>query len=68
MKIVTRKSDGAVIMVADCADTPQPAQNFEVHDCPGWDWSLVDMSGVDTSQPDWIGGFEWNGTTLVRKT
>lgn len=68
MKIVERKSGGAVVMVAECTETPQPAEDYTVHSVPGWDWSLADLTGVDRTQPDWIEKqLAWNGQTLVKK-
>lgn len=67
MKIVEKISDGEIVMVADSPTTPTPAEDFTVHDIPGWDWSLADLTGVDRTQWDWMNQLMWNGSTLVKK-
>ena len=68
MKIAVRKSDGCVMQVADCSVQPTPSEDFTVHDVPGWDWSLANLTGVDTTQFNWVQTqLMWDGTTLVKR-
>lgn len=67
MKIAVRNSDDAVVMVADCTGLPEDQAGLTVHEVPRWDWSLADMRNIDTKDPNWLGQFRWNGTTLVPK-
>lgn len=63
-----QKSDQSVVMVADTSDTPQPAENYTVYNVPGWDWSLVDLSGINLNDSTHIlQQLKWNGTNLIKK-
>lgn len=69
MKIVERISDGAIVMIAECSNAPQPPEDYIVHDVPGWDWSKANLTGVDKSDPAWLfTQLAWNGSTVVKKT
>ena len=68
MKIVAKDSDGTIILVADVVSSYTPPVGFTAHDLPGWDWSLVDLSEVDRTQPDWIPTqLMWNGAAVVKR-
>jgi len=68
MKIVTRNSDGAILMVSDCNATFDPSTTT-THNLPGWDWSLADLSGVDMNDPFWVYcQMRWDGATLVPRS
>lgn len=80
MKIVVRKSDGRILQVAECATLPSHrpdtgedlvqvvAGDVDIYDLPGWDWSLVNLSGVDMSRSDWVTEhMMWNGSAVVKR-
>lgn len=65
MKIVVREDD-QIVMVADCAPPVNGGgHTYTVHDIPGWDWSLANLTGIDRSQIDWLKNVRFNGTTIV---
>lgn len=68
-KIVVRNSDSIIVQVADCTELPfeLTAGEVTVHEVPGWDWSLADLTGIDLTDINWLSLMEWNGTTIVPK-
>jgi len=70
MKIIERKSDGVILQVANCAELPPGVSPEEVntYNLPGWDWSLINLTGVDRTSANWVSdSLKWSGTTLVKK-
>ena len=70
MKIVSKKSDSSIFCVTDGDVTygGNPPEDCDVHDIPGWDWSLVDLSGVDKSAPFWVKKcLMWSGSNIVKR-
>lgn len=67
MKIVIKKSDNSVVMIADCASVPFDPADYTIHDKPGWDWSLANFTGLDLRDCAFIGQLAWNGTTIAKK-
>lgn len=67
MKIVVCKSDDAVTMVADCITSSFDPDLYDVHDLPGWDWSLATLGDLKMDDLDLISKIKWNGSTLVKK-
>jgi hypothetical protein len=68
MFIVEKDAGMTIVAVSERINTPWPDPACTIHSLPKWDWSLADLTGVDKTQPDWIGTqLMWNGTTLVKK-